>query len=533
MNVMVVESDDPATYDEAMMSLDSDRWLEAMKSEMGSMYENQVWTLVDLPNDRKAVENKWIFKKKTDADGNVTVYKARLVAKGFRQIQGVDYDETFSPVAMLKSVRIMLAVAAFFDYEIWQMDVKTAFLNGNIEEELYMMQPKGFVDPKDADKVCKLQRSIYGLKQASRSWNLRFDEVIKGFGFVQTYGEACIYKKVSGSSIAFLVLYVDDILLIGNDVDLLKSVKDYLNSKFSMKDLGEAAYILGIKIYRDRSRRLIGLSQSTYLDKILKKFRMDGSKKGFLPVFQGTKLSKTQSPATAEDREIMDKIPYASAIGSIMYAMLCTRPDVAYAISMTSRFQSDPGLEHWTAVKNIFRYLKRTKDMFLVYGGEEELVVKCYVDASFDTDTDDSKSQSGYVFLMNGAAVSWRSSKQPVVARSSTEAEYIAASEAAAEAVWMKEFISELGVVPNAADPMVIYCDNNGAIANAKEPRSHKNSKHIKRRFNSIREHVGDGDVEICKIHTDLNVADPLTKALPRAKHDLHQKSMGVRFITL
>ena len=195
--------------------------------------------------------------------------------------------------------------------------------------------------------------------------------MIKGFGFVQTYGEACIYKKVSGISIAFLILYVDDILLIGNDVELLKSVKDYLNSKFSMKDLGEAAYILGIKIYRDRSRRLIGLSQSTYLDKILKKFRMDESKKGFLPMLQGTKLSKTQSPATAEDREVMNLKPYASAIGSIMYAMLCTRPDVAHAISLTSRYQSDPGLEHWTAVKNIFKYLRRTKDMFLVYGGEE------------------------------------------------------------------------------------------------------------------------------------------------------------------
>ena len=225
MNVMVVESDDPATYDEAMMSPDSDKWLEAMKFEMGSMYENQVWTLVDLPNDRKAVENKWIFKKKTDANGNVTVYKARLVAKGFRQIQGVDYDETFSPVAMLKSVRIMLAIAAFFDYEIWQMDVKTAFLNGNIEEELYMIQRKGFVDPKDVNKVCKLQRSIYGLKQASRSWNLCFDEMIKSFGFVQNVKEFCVYKKTSGSSVAFLVLYVDDILLIGNDVKLLESVK--------------------------------------------------------------------------------------------------------------------------------------------------------------------------------------------------------------------------------------------------------------------------------------------------------------------
>ncbi|KAK1603535.1 hypothetical protein QYE76_071902, partial [Lolium multiflorum] len=409
LNVMIVDDndEDPATYEEAMMSPDSNKWQEAMKSEMGSMYDNKVWTLVDLPDSRKAVENKWIFKRKTDADGNITVYKARLVAKGFRQIQGVDYDETFSPVAKLKSVRILLAIAAFFDYEIWQMDVKTAFLNGDIEEELYMVQPKGFVDPKNADKVCKLQRSIYGLKQASRSWNLRFDRVIKDFGFIRTHGEACIYKKVSGSSVAFLILYVDDILLIGNDIELLSSIKGYLNKSFSMKDLGEAAYILGIKIYRDRSRRLIGLSQSTYLDKILKKFRMDESKKGFLPMLPGKVLSKTQGPATADERERMSKIPYASAVGSIMYAMLCTRPDIAHAVSLTSRYQSDPGMEHWTAVKNILKYLKRTKDMFLCYGGDQELVVTSYTDASWNTDPDDSKSQSGYVFILNGAAVSW------------------------------------------------------------------------------------------------------------------------------
>jgi len=531
MNVLLLDNDEPMNYEEAMICPESGKWLEAMKSEMGSMHDNQVWTLVDLPEGRKAVENKWIFKKKTDADGNITVYKARLVAKGFRQIQGVDYDETFSPVAMLKSIRILLAIAAFFDYEIWQMDVKTAFLNGNIEEELYMIQPEGFVDPKDVSKVCKLQRSIYGLKQASRSWNLRFDEVIKGFGFVQNYEESCIYKKVSGSSITFLILYVDDILLIGNDIELLNSVKEYLNKSFSMKDLGEAAYILGIKIYRDRSKRLIGLSQSTYLDKVLKRFRMDQAKKGFLPMLQGKTLSKTQCPASAEDRVKMQNIPYASAIGSIMYAMLCTRPDVSNALSLTSRYQSDPGMEHWTAVKNILKYLKRTKDMFLVYGGDEELVVKGYVDASFNTDPDDSKSQSGYVYILNGAAVSWRSSKQSVIAASTTEAEYVAASEAAQEGAWLKKFTTELGVIPSALDPMIIYCDNTGAIANAREPRSHKNSKHIKRRFHMIREYVKDGDIKICKVHTDLNVADPLTKPLPRARHDQHLESMGVRFL--
>ena len=240
-----------------------------------------------------------------------------------------------------------------------------------------------------------------------------------------------------------------------------------------MKDLGEAAYILGIKIYRDRSKRLIGLSQSTYLEKILKKFNMYDSKKGFLPMQPNTVLSKTQGPATAKEREEMSCIPYASAIGSIMYAMLCTRPDIAHAVSLTSRYQSDPGMGHWIAVKNILKYLRRTKDMVLSYGGDSELVVTSYTDASWNTDPDDSKSQSGYVFILNGAAVSWRSAKQSVVAKSSTESEYIAASEAAQEAIWMKEIITELGVVPSALDPLVIYCDNTGAIVNAQEPRSH------------------------------------------------------------
>ncbi|KAK1697079.1 hypothetical protein QYE76_013776 [Lolium multiflorum] len=205
----------------------------------------------------------------------------------------------------------------------------------------------------------------------------------------------------------------------------------------------------------------------------------------------------------------------------------------SHAVSLTSRYQSDPGMEHWTAVKNILKYLKRTKDMFLCYGGDQELVVTSYTDASWNTDPDDSKSQSGYVFILNGAAVSWASSKQCTVAKSSTESEYIAASEASSEAVWMKRFIVELGVVPSALDPLVIYCDNMGAIANAHEPRSHKRLKHIKLRYHSIREYIEDGEVKICKVHTDLNVADPLTKALPRAKHDQHQNAMGVRYLTM
>ncbi|KAK8636571.1 hypothetical protein V6N13_124316 [Hibiscus sabdariffa] len=422
------------------------------------------------------------------------------VAKGFRQIHGIDYDETFSPVAMIKSIRILLAVDAFHDYKIWQMDVKTAFLNGKLEEDVYMTQPEGFVTPKNAGKVCKLQRSIYGLKQASRSWNFRFNEAIQEFGFIRNEDEPCVYKKFSGSIVSFLILYVDDILIIGNDIPTLQYIKTWLNSCFSMKDLGEAAYILGVKIYRDRSRRLLGLSQSTYIDKVLKRFSMEKSKRGFLPMRHGISLSKEMCPSTPQERERMSQIPYASAIGSIMYAMICTRPDLSYALSMTSRYQANPGEGHWTAVKNILKYLRRTKDVFLVYGGEEELRIKGYTDASFQTDKDDSRSQS--------------------------------ASEEAKEAVWIKKFITELGVIPSISDAVDLYCDNNGAIAQAKEPRSHQRSKHILRRFHLIQEIIDRGDVEICKVHTDDNIADPLTKPLAQQKHDRHTESLGIRYVS-
>jgi len=271
---------------------------------------------------------------------------------------------------MLRSIRIILAIAAFHDYEIWQMDVKTAFLNGYLEEELYMVQPEGFIDPEHPKKVCKLKRSIYGLKQASRSWNHRFDQVIKEYGFTRSVEEPCLYIKSSGSKIVFLILYVDDILLIGNDIPLLSSVKGWLKNHFQMKDLGEAQRILGVRIYRDRSRRMLSLSQESYIDKILERFSMTNSKKGNLPMTSGMQLSKSQSPTTPEGIERMSRVPYASAIGSIMYAMICTRPDVAYALSMTSRYQKSPGETHWIAVKNILKYLRRTKDWVLTYGGD-------------------------------------------------------------------------------------------------------------------------------------------------------------------
>ena len=227
----------------------------------------------------------------------------------------------------------------------------------------------------------------------------------------------------------------------------------------------------------------------------------------------------------------MREIPYASAVGSIMYAMLCTHLDVSYALSVTSRYQSNFSETHWTTVKSILMYLRRTKDVFLVFGGEDELIVKGYTDASFQKDKDDSRSQSGFVFCLNGGVVSWKSSKQETVVDSMIEAEYIAASEAAKEAIWIRKFVSELGVIPSASSPVDFYCDNSGAIAQAEEPRSHQNFKHILWRYHLIHEIIDRGYVNICKVHTDLNIANPLTKPLPQPKHEAHPKAMGIRYL--
>ncbi|GKE12542.1 retrotransposon protein, putative, ty1-copia subclass [Tanacetum coccineum] len=438
---------EPVNYKAALSDPEFEKWLVAMNEEMQSMNDNKVWKLVVLPQNAKVVKT-------------------------------------------------------YYNYEIWQMDVKTAFLNGFLEEEFYMEQPEGFIDPNHPSKVCKLQRSIYGLKQASRSWNKRFDEEIKKFGFHQNLDEPCVYQKASGSNVIFLILYVDDIILMGNHIPSLQEVKDYLGKCFSMKDLGEAAFILGIKIYRDRSRRLIGLSQNAYLDKILKRYRMDNSKRGSIPMQVDLHLNKSQCATTSAEMKRMQNVPYASAVGSIMYAVRCTRPDVAFAQNITSRFQQNPGEAHWTAMKNILKYLRNTKDMFLVYGGnpEAELQVK---------------------FL-------WKISKQSTTAQHTTEAEYIAASESAKEAFWIRKFIDELGVVPSNDYPIKMNCDNSAAIIITKESGIWKGTRHFQRKYHYVCECIKTDEIDIVKVHTDENLADSFTKALAGPKLTRHARSMGL-----
>nr|GFB52073.1 hypothetical protein [Tanacetum cinerariifolium] len=330
--------------------------IEVEDDEVGDLGEPANYKAAMLDPDKLGVSG--YTRRKLTWTVKYTPIKACLVAKGCTQTYKIDYEETFSPVADIRAIRILIAIATYYDYEIWQMDVKTAFLNGRLAEDIYMKQPKGY--------------------------NKRFDDEIENFGFIQNRDESCVYRKASGSDVVFLILYVDDILIMGNNIPRLKEVKDYLRKCFSMKDLGEAAYIMGIKIYRYRSRRLIGLSKSAYIDKILKKYNLHNSKKDYLPMEVKHDLSNKLCASTPEEVAYMKKVPYALTVGSIMYAVRCTRPDVAFAQNLVSRYQQNPGKLRWVGVKHILKYLRNTRDMFLVYGGKPDTEdVTGFCDASW------------------------------------------------------------------------------------------------------------------------------------------------------
>ena len=519
---------DPETFSQAMSCKKSNLWHDAMKEEMNSMMSNGVWDLVELPNEAKAIGCKWVFKTKKDSLGNIERYKARLVAKGFTQKEGIDYTETFSPVSKKDSLRIILALVAHFDLELQQMDVKTAFLNGDLEEEVYMKQPEGFSSSVGEHLVCKLRKSIYGLKQASRQWYFKFHEVISSFGFVENPMDQCIYQKVSGSKICFLVLYVDDILLATNDKDLLHEVKQFLSKNFDMKDMGEASYVIGIKIYRDRPRGILGLSQETYIDKLLERFRMKDCSPSVAPIVKGDRFNLNQCPKNNFERESMKNIPYASVVGSLMYAQVCTRPDIAFIVGMLGRYQSNPGMDHWRAAKKVMRYLQGTKDYMLMYRHTDNLDVIGYSDSDFAGCVDSRKSTSGYIFMMAGGAISWRSAKQTLTATSTMEAEFVSCFEATSHGVWLKSFISGLRIMDSISRPLRIFCDNSAAVFMAKNNKSGSRSKHIDIKYLAIRERVKEKKVVIEHISTELMIADPLTKGMPPLKFKDHVEKMGL-----
>jgi hypothetical protein len=511
--------EEPKTFKEAMCGDQAKQWENAADAEYQSLIDNGTWELVKLPPGRKTVGCKWVFKVKHGADGEVARFKSRLVAKGYSQSYGLDYDETFSPVVRFSSIRALLAFAIQKGMLIHQMDVTTAFLNGKLEEDVFMDQPEGYIIPGKEDLVCHLKRSIYGLKQSPRCWNKELVDYLTELGFIQSDGDPCVFVRTVNDKLVIIAVYVDDLILATEDSTDMCDLKKALSNCFKMKDLGMLHYCLGIEITQESD--CVKLTQKQYILKLLKKYGMSDANTVSTPSDRNVKLIKDDGVSGK-----VDKSMYQSMVGSLLYAAVATRPDIGQSVSMVSKFSSDPTMAHLTAVKRILRYLKGTVDLGLTYSKSDGNVLKAYSDSDWAGDQDDRHSTSGFVSVLSGSAISWLSKKQASVALSTAEAEYIALSTTTQEVVWLRRLLRDFGVDMSQATE--VFGDNQGSIALSKNPVHHKRTKHIDIRYHFVREAVVDGIVKITYCPTKEMVADILTKPLPRGQFEILRSKLGL-----
>ncbi|GJY77060.1 retrovirus-related pol polyprotein from transposon TNT 1-94 [Tanacetum coccineum] len=347
---LFTEEGEPSTLQEALNNPDASFWKEAMQEEIEALHKNKTWELVPLPGGRKSIGNKWVYKIKRNGDDQVERYRARLVVNGYAQKEGIDFNEIFSHVVRMTTIRVVLAMCATYDLHLKQLDVKIALLHGNLKEEIYMLQQEGFEQKGKENLVCRLNKSLYGLKQAMRCWYKRFDSFIRSLEYNKRHADPCAYfKRFGNNDFIILMLYVDDMLVAGPNKDRINKLKAQLAREFEMKDLGPANKILGMQIHRDKVSRKIWLSQKSYVKKILQRFNMQDCKPISTPFPTNVKLSSMKSPSSEKERMKMSRVPYASAVGSLMFVMICTRPDIAHAVGVVSRYMGEPGREHWEA----------------------------------------------------------------------------------------------------------------------------------------------------------------------------------------
>lgn len=501
LEVNFTEFEIPNNYEEAMNSPNSHLWKKAIVEELQSHKKNQTWILTDR-TEKKPVSCKWVFTIKKNRDGEIERFKARLCARGFTQVKGEDYNEIFSPTSRYDSIRVLLSIAARDELQIEQFDVKTAFLYGELSEDIYMEVPEGL--ETQSSKVCKLVKSIYGLKQSSRCWNEKFCSFLSVYGFKPCPSENCVFVGHFKDVKVILILYVDDGLLLAKSKVVLSEILKIFMQTFEIKIVDCNSFI-GMEI--DKGKDYIRVSQSQYIKTIIKRFNLSDAKGSSTPADVNVKLSKN----TVSDESI--NFPYREAVGALLFLSSISRPDIAYAVNVVSRYVNNPGPSHVTAVKRILRYLINSKDMCIVYQGNIELVG--YSDSDFAGDMDTRKSNTGYIFLMNGGPVTWSSCKQNTVALSTTESEYMAASEAAKEILWLRQFLCDIGEPQGS---ITLNVDNQSAIKLINNPVFHRRSKHIDIRYNFIRENVAKKIVNIRYVESSNQLADFLTKALPTNK---------------
>ena len=498
-------NEEPKTLATALASIDAEQWRKAWDSEVKSLQDNGTWVIESLPEGRTAIGCRWLFKIKEDGR-----YKARLVAKGYAQEAGVDYQETFAPVAKFTTLRMLLALSAENDWEIEGMDVKTAFLHSELAESIYMDIPEGLKPEREnlPGQVCRLIKTIYGLKQAPRAWYGKINEFFSEHGFYRSEEDHSLFVHENRRLI--ILLYVDDLILAASTQQAINWGKNELKKAFEMTELGELKTFIGLEVQRNRNLRTLKISQKSYIDRILTDHGMENCATVATPIEPGTRLEKSTEEYTANSADVQQ---YQSAVGSLMYAMLGSRPDIAYAVGTVSKFCNKPNNEHWTAVKRILRYLAGTRDLGILYGSSRSCQGFC--DADWGS-SEDRRSTSGYVYILNGGAISWASRKQSVVALSSTEAEYMALTQAVKEVLWLRSLLTEIGALAHTAEISNVYCDNQGAITLARNPGFHARSKHIDIQYHFIRSYIDQeaGTIDLQYCPTDLMTADVLTKGL-------------------
>lgn len=494
---------EPKTYREATNCPEKDKWNEAMKEELNSIQVNETWVATDLPANRQAIGCKWVYKLKFDEKGNVVQHKARLVAQGFSQKFGKDYDEVFAPVASSVTFKLLLSVAGVRRFTVKHFDVKTAFLNGVLEEEIYMRQPPGFEG--DGKKVLKLRKSINGLKQAARVWNKALNTALEKCGFVQSKNDRCLYTLKRNDDVCYVLIHVDDLLVASSNEELIDDVFDRLSGNFELKTCGEVTHYLGINVTRDSNRHFL-IDQRSYIDKIVEEAGLKDAKVSKFPLDIGYFKNVGNQPLQTNDH-------YRKIIGMLLYLSTNTRPDIAASVAILSQKVARPTNYDLNELKRVIRYLKGTRSLRLRLSSEcsgEELYA--YSDANWAEDKSDRRSNSGYFMSINGGAVGWSCRKQQLVSLSSTESELVALSETTKELVWLKRLCEDFEINVSHATP--VYTDSQSCLKMIENDGHSNRTKHIDTRFHFTRDMVRDSEIKLIYCTTEENIADMLTKPL-------------------
>ena len=497
---------EPNTYKQAISCPDKNKWIVAMETELQTIENNNTWSLVELPKGRVAIGSKWVFKIKQGETKETSTFKARLVAQGFNQKFGVDYDEVFAPVTRSSTFRILLAIASARNFIVQQYDVKSAFLNGTLSEEIYLKPPPGSIE---TDKVLRLHKSLYGLKQAARVWNQTLHEAMSKEGFVQSKHDECLYIYQRDTDVCYSIVHVDDMIFSGNSILVIQTIIASLNKSFELKCLGDVKNYLGIEVSRDQNN-IFAISQSKYIHKVASEFQLEHSK--------GSKYPLAPGYHSLQDTNMLESNnEYRKLIGMLLYISTNTRPDISAAVGILSQRVSKPRKLDYVEAIRIVKYLMSTKDEKLyMYDTKDSIPLIAFADSDWAEDRETRKSISGVICKIFGASVSWSSRKQNIVSTSTTESEFYAISEAVKEIQWLKNILKDFHV--NVDEPITVHSDNQSTIKMIENSKFSSRTKHIDVRLHFVRECVYAAKIKLKYCPSEHNVADLLTKPLAGVK---------------